>query len=122
MKKELFRAVPLALALISFLVAPLAAEPAASAATPQSLAQALGLKAPCAAAGAENLHRMAWWPDLCGACSSSPQCVGLLVLDVRPCDPGDGSRGICVSTGNYCPDSDPDDNRDEVSCYCDWYM
>lgn len=62
-------------------------------------------------------RRLAWWPDLCGACSSSPECVGLLVLDVRPCGSG---GGICRSDGwESCTDSDPDDNRDEVSCYCD---
>jgi len=81
--------------------------------------------APCAGAKAlQNPQatpepRGAWWPDLCGACSVSAQCVGLLVLDVRPCDTGDGGWGICRSTGDYCADSNPDDNRDEVSCYCD---
>jgi hypothetical protein len=62
---------------------------------------------------------MAWWPDRCGACSSSAQCVGLLVLDGTLCSPEDGGRGICRSTGDYCTDSNPDDDRDEVSCYCD---
>ena len=82
--------------------------------------------APCAGAkGLQNPQttpeqRMVWWPDLCGECSLSAQCVGMLVMDVRPCDPGDGSRGMCQSTGNYCStDSDPDDNRDDVSCYCE---
>ena len=79
---------------------------------------------PCGGAKALNFQTMperrsAWWPDLCGACSESVECVGLLVLDVRPCATGDGGWGICRSTGNYCTDSDPDDNRDEVSCYCD---
>jgi hypothetical protein len=126
MKKDLSRAVSLALTLLAFLtIAPLAAEPAASTASPQDLARALGLKAPCAA-GAQNLpskpeHRMAWWPDLCGACSDSPQCVGLLVLDIRGCDPGDGSRGTCRNYAGYCTeDADPDDNRDEVNCACDF--
>jgi hypothetical protein len=65
-------------------------------------------------------RRMDWWPDLCGACSTSASCVGLLVWDVRSCALEDGSRGTCQSTGNYCTDSDPDDNRDEVSCYCEY--
>jgi hypothetical protein len=125
MKKDLYRAAPLAVALLAFLtVAPLAAEPVASSASSQDLTRALGLRAPCAA-GAQNLpskpeHRMSWWPDLCGACSDSVQCVGMLVLDVRPCDPGDGSRGTCHSYGEYCAgDSDPDDDRDEVNCTCE---
>ena len=125
MKKSLFRAVPRALALLSFLtVAPLAAEPVASPVSSQDLARALNLKAPCAAE-ARNLpskpeNRMSWWPDLCGACSDSPQCVGLLVMDMRGCNPGDGSRGICRNYAGYCSeDSDPDDNRDEVNCTCE---
>jgi hypothetical protein len=66
-------------------------------------------------------RRLAWWPDLCGACSSSAECVGLLVLDVRPCEDENGARGICRSDGwESCSDSDPDDDRNEVSCYCDW--
>jgi hypothetical protein len=83
--------------------------------------------APCGSAKALNLQttperRSAWWPDLCGACSSAPTCVGLLVLDVRSCDTEDGGKGICRSDGwESCTDTDPDDNRDEVSCYCsDW--
>jgi len=83
--------------------------------------------APCAAAKALQKpqttpeSRMAWWPDLCGACSSSAECVGLLVLDVRPCQTGDGGQGICRSDGwESYTDTDPDDNRDEVSCYCDY--
>ncbi|HVR99836.1 MAG TPA: hypothetical protein VMW27_24645 [Thermoanaerobaculia bacterium] len=84
--------------------------------------------APCAGAKAlQNPqttpdHRMAWWPDLCGACSESAECVGLLVLDIRPCKTEDGGQGICRSDGwESCTDTDPDDNRDEVSCYCsDW--
>ena len=83
---------------------------------------------PCGGAKALNPqttpeNRSAWWPDLCGACSSSASCVGLLVLDVRPCATEDGGRGICRSDGwESCTDTDPDDNRDEVSCYCsiDW--
>jgi hypothetical protein len=66
--------------------------------------------------------RKAWWPELCGACSVAQQCVGLLVLDPRPCVTEDGGRGTCQNTGNYCAeDSNPDDNRDEVSCYCDYW-
>jgi hypothetical protein len=66
-------------------------------------------------------RRMAWWPELCGACSTSTSCVGLLVWDVRSCALEDGGgRGTCQNTGNYCTDSDPDDNRDEVSCYCEY--
>jgi len=81
--------------------------------------------APCGGAKALNPQttperRLAWWPDRCGACSSSPQCVGLLVLDVTPCVHEDGGQGICRSDGwESCTDTDPDDNRDEVSCYCD---
>lgn len=64
---------------------------------------------------------MVWWPELCGACSTSASCVGLLVLDVRSCALEDGGQGTCQNTGNYCTDSDPEDNRDEVSCYCDYW-
>lgn len=83
------------------------------------------LAAPCSGAKALNFQttperRLSWWPDLCGACSSSPQCVGLLVLDVRPCKHEDGSQGICRSDGwDICVDSNPDDDRNEVGCYCD---
>lgn len=82
--------------------------------------------APCNGAKALNPQTLpeqrTWWPDLCGACSSAPSCVGLLVLDPRPCQTEDGGRGICRSDGwESCADTDPDDNRDEVSCYCsDW--
>ncbi|HVR96723.1 MAG TPA: hypothetical protein VMW27_08925 [Thermoanaerobaculia bacterium] len=124
MKKSVSRAVSLALALTSFLtVAPLVAEPAASAATQNALAQVLGLETPCAAAGAKDLptapeHRMSWWPDRCGACSSAAQCQGLLVY--MACDPGDGGRGICTSTGEVCPGSPVEEGEvTEVSCYCD---
>ena len=83
--------------------------------------------APCRGAKALNFQttperRSTWWPDLCGACSESATCVGLLVLDPRACKTEDGGQGICRSDGWVsCTDTDPDDNRDEVSCYCsDW--
>jgi len=82
--------------------------------------------APCGGAKALNPQttpeQRTWWPDLCGACSTAPSCVGLLVLDTRACQTEDGGRGICRSDGwESCTDTDPDDNRDEVSCYCgDW--
>jgi hypothetical protein len=82
--------------------------------------------APCGGAKALNPQttpeQRVWWPDLCGACSTAPSCVGLLVLDTRACQTEDGGRGICRSDGwESCTDTDPDDNRDEVSCYCsDW--
>jgi hypothetical protein len=42
------------------------------------------------------------------------------VLDVRPCKHEDGTQGICRSDGwEICADTDPDDDRNEVSCYCD---
>lgn len=122
-KKSVSRAVSLALALTSFLtVAPLVAEPAASAATQNTLAQALGLETPCANAGAKDLppapeYRMFWWPDRCGTCSTSVQCQGLLVYS--SCNPADGGRGICSSTGEVCPDSPVEGEVTEVSCYCD---
>lgn len=119
------RAVSLALALTSFLtVAPLVAEPAASAATQNALlAQVLGLGTPCAAAGAKDLppaseHRMSWWPDRCGACGTSAQCQGLFVY--ASCNPADGGRGICTSTGEVCPGSPVEEGEvTEVNCYCD---
>jgi len=83
--------------------------------------------APCRGAKTLNFQttperRSTWWPDLCGACSEAATCVGLLVLDPRACKTEDGGQGICRSDGWVsCTDTDPDDNRDEVSCYCsDW--
>lgn len=79
--------------------------------------------APCAGAGGPQSiqpapeQRMSWWPDRCGECSSSPECVGL--LDGSACPTLDGSRAICRSTGEICPGSIVVDDRNEVSCYCD---